>query len=134
MHRRIKSITKNASVELIGSYRHIRDFCRGTPTFPIGHQTRFRAFLCATLICVRGRTSCRRWRQRTSKEQGIQHVCGLDRIRICHSSGIRRSRWLRESSYIRSSVRHHGEEILWVEEVHASWFDGRSKPADGGEA
>uniref|UniRef100_A0A3Q2NVF0 Transmembrane protein 14C n=2 Tax=Fundulus heteroclitus TaxID=8078 RepID=A0A3Q2NVF0_FUNHE len=41
---------------------------------------------------------------------------------------------LQRCSYVRSSVRHHGEEVLRVEEVHAGWFDGRSQSADGGEA
>lgn len=31
------------------------------------------------------------------------------------------------SSHIRSSDWPHGKEVLWIQEVHASWLDGWSK-------
>lgn len=30
-------------------------------------------------------------------------------------------------SHLRSADRRHGKEVLWIQEVHASWFDGWSE-------
>lgn len=46
---------------------------------------------------------------------------------FCNKQAFRVSLHLLSYSHIRSSDWHHGKEVLCIQEVHASWFDGWSE-------